>query len=122
MVHQALILAMPVDCILEVERIGHARVEVQEVKRQQIVARIAARMDDPGAREERLDQPDVQEIVGPLVAQQAVVWRKAAAIEGTPLLNGRSGGFGNGVGIAFDAADERGNQVELATCSYPAVP
>ena len=67
--HQPLVLTIPVRQIAEVEAIGHLRIEMEEVDRQDIVERVAPGVDELGVREDYLDQSNVQEIVGPLVGQ-----------------------------------------------------
>src|SRR4051794_27267726 len=104
--------------VLEIERVGHARIEVEEVQRQQVVERIPASANDLGVRKERLDQANVQEVVGSLVGNKplgARLHRQSLEIEAAPLRDGRGIGALYRLGILRNPADERRDKVELAT-------
>src|SRR3954454_25298715 len=80
-------LTVPMRGVLEIERIGHARIEMEEVQRQQIIERIPAGMNDFGVRKERLNQSYLQEDVGALVGNESLrarLHRQSIEIEATP--------------------------------------
>src|SRR5438128_9385213 len=117
MLHQPLIAPVPVRGILKIERVGHAGVEMEEVERQQIVERVAARVNDPRGREERLDEADVQEVVRALVGDHpscvGLSWQ-TAEVKGSPTPDRLSVRASDWVRIARNATNKGRNEVEFA--------
>ena len=73
--HQPPVLAVPVRRVVQVLRIGHGRVEMQEIERQDIVERLAAGVDDPRLREQALISPIWRKLSGRLsVTMPAPGW------------------------------------------------
>ena len=93
---------------------------MEEPERQQIVERLADGVDDPGLREQRLDQSDMEEVVGPFVGDE-IGDRMAAAQLGEircaqPITAGRTE-LRRRFRIGPQPCDEGGNEVELAAAS-----
>ncbi len=122
--HQPLILPVPVGEVLEVQRMRHRPVQMQEPVGQDHIQRLPHCVDDAGVREHRPDQADVQEIVRPLVGDHIGDRPRRpepAEIEAAQLRDGVGAGGRHGLRIAGDRPRQSGDQPQLPPAGDPAV-